>query len=82
VRGVSQLACHNEPAPNNITNGTSNLRTARGVWLRPSGRRTLGLWVVRCPFTACRGQHVHRGGPNGVIRTAGCGDGRYRVAAR
>lgn len=61
---------------------TSQILTARGVWLPPSGRRTIGLWIVgRCPFGRCHGSHAHRGGPDGGRRRAGCGLGDYLVIA-
>lgn len=54
---------------------------ARGVGLAPSGARALWAWIVgRCPY--CGQPHLHRGGPAGGLRRAGCGLGMYRVTAR
>jgi hypothetical protein len=52
--------------------------TARSVAYPPIGPRAQWLHVVgRCPF--CRGGHVHRAGPEGGRRRAGCGLGSYVV---
>jgi hypothetical protein len=53
---------------------------APGVGLKPSGVRLFWAWVVaRCPY--CGGSHLHRGGPKGGLRRAGCGRGSYVVTA-
>lgn len=64
------------------TTEESPIITARGVWLPPSGRRTIGLWIVgRCPLAGCSGSHAHRGGPAGGVRRAGCGRGEYLLTS-
>lgn len=67
----------NQPEPHRTTRPVP---VARAVGLAPSAGRTHWAWVVaRCPY--CGGSHLHRGGPQGGLRRAGCGAGIYQVTA-
>lgn len=49
----------------------------------PAGQRRHWLLVVQsCPKCPGGGPHAHRGGQNGGLRRAGCGQGRYFVQPR
>jgi hypothetical protein len=54
---------------------------ATAVGRKPSGARAFWAWIVaNCPY-GCGGSHLHRGGPQGGLRRAGCGLGQYQVTA-
>lgn len=86
VRGTE--AANGQPsgrrAVHTITDTTGPvLAVAEGLVYPPSGRRQLALVLVAdCPH--CRGAHMHRSAPAGLIgnqvRAGSCG-GRYRVRA-
>lgn len=49
----------------------------------PAGLRRYWLLVVQsCPKCTGGGPHAHRGGQDGGLRRAGCGQGRYFVQPR
>jgi hypothetical protein len=63
---------------NTVANGTTeSIPTAPASQYRPSGRRSLPLWIVDAGPYCDLGGHAHRGSPG--IRDAGCGAGQYRV---
>jgi hypothetical protein len=68
------------PDPGHSSAADKALPTVRAVGLAPSGVWKFWSWVIgRCPY--CHGAHLHRGGPAGGQRRAGCGRGRYEVTS-
>ena len=63
---------------NTVANGNAeSIPPAPAIQYKPSGRRSLPLWIVdTCPYCDLGG-HAHRGSPG--LRDSGCGAGQYRV---